>query len=244
MKWARMRQNAVPILESYGVDLVLCGHVHQSPFADGGGWADRIGSTWVVNSGREPGRVAGRSGGGGPGVVRPGSGWTSCGGSPRSRVARCGWTPRRQAAPGYGSCWVRRRPRPPSRSRRRSWPSRWWSGVVGRPWWGGVVGWRGGVAWSHTGSVPGTWRPDVAHELERVCGVATWCVPAFVACRLAVWCWHTCSVLGTRRRDPAHELERVCSVQNMCAPARCCVWRRGRVRRREHVCQVAGGGRG
>jgi Icc-related predicted phosphoesterase len=38
-------------------DLVLCGHVHQAPFAEGGGWADRIGTTWVVNSGREPGPV-------------------------------------------------------------------------------------------------------------------------------------------------------------------------------------------
>ena len=26
-------------------DLVLCGHVHESPFADGGGWSDRIGTT-------------------------------------------------------------------------------------------------------------------------------------------------------------------------------------------------------
>jgi Icc-related predicted phosphoesterase len=38
-------------------DLVLCGHVHQSPFEAKGGWADRIGTTWVVNSGREPGPV-------------------------------------------------------------------------------------------------------------------------------------------------------------------------------------------
>jgi len=38
-------------------DVVLCGHVHQSPFAEGGRWADRIGTTLVVNSGREPGPV-------------------------------------------------------------------------------------------------------------------------------------------------------------------------------------------
>ena len=36
-------------------DVVLCGHVHESPFAEGGGWSDRIGTTWVVNSGRERG---------------------------------------------------------------------------------------------------------------------------------------------------------------------------------------------
>jgi Icc-related predicted phosphoesterase len=44
-------------IERHRPDLVLCGHVHQSPFAEGGGWADRIGSTWVVNSGREPGPI-------------------------------------------------------------------------------------------------------------------------------------------------------------------------------------------
>jgi Icc-related predicted phosphoesterase len=38
-------------------DLVLTGHVHQAPFVDGGGWADRIGSTWVFNAGQQPGPV-------------------------------------------------------------------------------------------------------------------------------------------------------------------------------------------
>jgi Icc-related predicted phosphoesterase len=37
--------------------LVLCGHVHQAPFAENGGWADRLGSTWVVNAGRQIGPV-------------------------------------------------------------------------------------------------------------------------------------------------------------------------------------------
>ncbi|MGI1661535.1 metallophosphoesterase family protein [Palleronia sp. KMU-117] len=36
-------------------DLVLSGHVHQSPFIDGGSWADRIGRTWVFNSGQQIG---------------------------------------------------------------------------------------------------------------------------------------------------------------------------------------------
>jgi Icc-related predicted phosphoesterase len=44
-------------IERHSPDVVLCGHVHQSPFAEGGGWADRVGTTWVVNSGREPGPV-------------------------------------------------------------------------------------------------------------------------------------------------------------------------------------------
>jgi Icc-related predicted phosphoesterase len=38
-------------------DIVLCGHVHQSPFASGGGWIDRIASTWVVNAGRQIGPI-------------------------------------------------------------------------------------------------------------------------------------------------------------------------------------------
>jgi Icc-related predicted phosphoesterase len=35
-------------------DVVLTGHVHQSPFRDGGSWVDRIGETWVFNAGRQP----------------------------------------------------------------------------------------------------------------------------------------------------------------------------------------------
>ena len=38
-------------------DLVLTGHVHQAPFTRGGDWADRIGSTWVLNAGQQAGPV-------------------------------------------------------------------------------------------------------------------------------------------------------------------------------------------
>jgi Icc-related predicted phosphoesterase len=38
-------------------DVVLTGHVHQSPFKPEGGWADRIGDTWVFNAGRQIGPV-------------------------------------------------------------------------------------------------------------------------------------------------------------------------------------------
>ena len=34
-------------------DIVLSGHVHQSPFRQGGSWVDRIGETWVFNAGRQ-----------------------------------------------------------------------------------------------------------------------------------------------------------------------------------------------
>jgi Icc-related predicted phosphoesterase len=37
--------------------IVLCGHVHQSPFASGGAWMDRIGSTAAFNAGRQIGPV-------------------------------------------------------------------------------------------------------------------------------------------------------------------------------------------
>jgi Icc-related predicted phosphoesterase len=44
-------------IEQYSPDVVLCGHVHTSPFVDGGGWHDRIGSTLVLNAGTQIGPV-------------------------------------------------------------------------------------------------------------------------------------------------------------------------------------------
>ena len=44
-------------IERFGPDVVLTGHIHQSPFIADGGWADRIGDTWVFNPGRQPGPV-------------------------------------------------------------------------------------------------------------------------------------------------------------------------------------------
>lgn len=38
-------------------DIVLTGHVHESPFKAAGAWADRIGRTWVFNAGRQMGPV-------------------------------------------------------------------------------------------------------------------------------------------------------------------------------------------
>ena len=35
----------------YRPDIVLSGHIHQSPFVKGGSWVDRIGPTWVFNTG-------------------------------------------------------------------------------------------------------------------------------------------------------------------------------------------------
>lgn len=42
-------------IEAYGPDIVLSGHVHESPFVPGGSWADRIGGAWVFNTGQQIG---------------------------------------------------------------------------------------------------------------------------------------------------------------------------------------------
>jgi predicted phosphodiesterase len=41
----------------YAPDIVLTGHVHEPPFKPAGSWADRIGSTWVFNAGRQIGPI-------------------------------------------------------------------------------------------------------------------------------------------------------------------------------------------
>ena len=42
-------------IEQYQPDIVLTGHIHQSPFRKSGSWVDRLGSTWVFNAGRQIG---------------------------------------------------------------------------------------------------------------------------------------------------------------------------------------------
>jgi Icc-related predicted phosphoesterase len=44
-------------IEQHHPALVLCGHVHTSPWMGDGAWQDRIGSTLVLNAGRQPGPV-------------------------------------------------------------------------------------------------------------------------------------------------------------------------------------------
>ena len=38
-------------------DIVLCGHIHQAPWVDGGSWHDRLDGTWVFNAGKQRGPV-------------------------------------------------------------------------------------------------------------------------------------------------------------------------------------------
>ena len=40
-------------IAQYQPDLVVTGHIHQSPFVRDGSWADRIGTTWVFNAGHQ-----------------------------------------------------------------------------------------------------------------------------------------------------------------------------------------------
>jgi Icc-related predicted phosphoesterase len=44
-------------LRNYKPELAFSGHIHNSPFAQGGGWVDLIDSTWVFNPGRQLGPV-------------------------------------------------------------------------------------------------------------------------------------------------------------------------------------------
>jgi Icc-related predicted phosphoesterase len=42
-------------IDRYQPDMVLGGHIHNAPFSEPGSWVDRIGRTWVFNTGRQPG---------------------------------------------------------------------------------------------------------------------------------------------------------------------------------------------
>jgi hypothetical protein len=43
-------------IAQYQPSMVISGHVHQSPFIPDGSWFDRLGNTWVFNTGLQHGR--------------------------------------------------------------------------------------------------------------------------------------------------------------------------------------------
>jgi Icc-related predicted phosphoesterase len=43
------------LIGRYSPDFVLCGHIHNSPFVQGGSWMDKVGRTWVFNPGKQIG---------------------------------------------------------------------------------------------------------------------------------------------------------------------------------------------
>lgn len=59
LSWTGSRHYGDPelprLLDTYAPDVVLCGHVHEAPFTDGGGWAERRGPTWLFNAGYQRG---------------------------------------------------------------------------------------------------------------------------------------------------------------------------------------------
>jgi len=44
-------------IEQYRPEIVLCGHIHQAPWIEGGTWHAQLGSTRVFNAGKQPGKV-------------------------------------------------------------------------------------------------------------------------------------------------------------------------------------------
>ena len=48
------------LLERHSPTAVMCGHIHEAPFKQGGSWIDRAGATWLFNPGRQIGDVPAR----------------------------------------------------------------------------------------------------------------------------------------------------------------------------------------
>lgn len=61
LSWTGTRHYGDPELASlvttHRPDVVLCGHIHQAPFRNGGAWAERREDTWLFNAGRQIGPV-------------------------------------------------------------------------------------------------------------------------------------------------------------------------------------------
>lgn len=61
LSWTGTRHFGDPelpaLLDRHRPDVVLCGHIHQAPYVEGGGWYERRGPTWLFNSGHQLGPV-------------------------------------------------------------------------------------------------------------------------------------------------------------------------------------------
>lgn len=61
LSWTGTRHYGDPelprLLARHRPDVVLCGHVHEAPFVDGGAWAERRDGTWLFNAGRQRGAI-------------------------------------------------------------------------------------------------------------------------------------------------------------------------------------------
>ena len=50
-------QDLADWIAEYSPEIVLCGHIHQAPWVEGGSWHARLGKTWVFNAGKQIGKV-------------------------------------------------------------------------------------------------------------------------------------------------------------------------------------------
>lgn len=61
LSWNGKRHFGDPLLPGlvarHAPTAVLCGHIHEAPFKNGGGWAERLGPTWLFNAGHQIGDV-------------------------------------------------------------------------------------------------------------------------------------------------------------------------------------------
>jgi Icc-related predicted phosphoesterase len=59
LSWTGKRHYGDPelprLLDTYVPDVVLCGHIHQAPFASEGDWSEHRGGTWLFNPGYQRG---------------------------------------------------------------------------------------------------------------------------------------------------------------------------------------------
>jgi Icc-related predicted phosphoesterase len=64
LSWTGTRHygdEALPeLIARHAPTAVLCGHIHEAPYRNGGSWIDRVGDTWLFNAGRQPGDVPAR----------------------------------------------------------------------------------------------------------------------------------------------------------------------------------------
>ena len=61
LSWTGKRHygdSALPeLIARHAPTAVLCGHIHEAPYRNGGSWVDKMGDTWLFNAGKQLGDV-------------------------------------------------------------------------------------------------------------------------------------------------------------------------------------------